>query len=49
MKKGWRESKWQRVARYKLENEMGGNRYWKEEGSRSCRMCGCRNETWKHV
>lgn len=28
LKKGWQEERWQRVARYWMESEMRGNRYW---------------------
>lgn len=31
------KSRWQRVARYKLESEVKGGRYWEEE--RLCRLC----------
>lgn len=28
LKLGWRESRWQRVAKFRLEGEMRGNRCW---------------------
>lgn len=28
---GWRESRWKRIVRYRLGNEMREGRYWKEE------------------
>ncbi|KYN28171.1 hypothetical protein ALC57_02417 [Trachymyrmex cornetzi] len=31
LKKGWKESRWQRVARFKLGNGMKRGRYWKTE------------------
>ena len=49
MKKEWEESRWQRVARYRLGNGTRGNWYWEEEEKRKCRMCGCKSETWEHV
>ncbi|KZC05506.1 hypothetical protein WN55_06989 [Dufourea novaeangliae] len=47
--KGWGEGRWQRVARFRLGNEMRENRYWLEEEKRRCRICGWREETWEHV
>ena len=40
LKKGWGESRWQRVARFRLGNEMRGGRYWEKEEKRECRICG---------
>lgn len=48
LKKGWGESRWQRVARYRLGNEMGKGRYWEEEDRRKCRVCGWGKETWEY-
>ena len=31
MKRGWGESRWIRVATFRLGNEMRGGRYWEEE------------------
>lgn len=31
LKKEWDESKWSRVIRFKLGNEIRGSVYWKEE------------------
>ena len=47
--KGWGESRWRRVARYMLGNEMRGGRYWEEEERRMCRRCGWEMESWEHV
>lgn len=44
---GWGESRWQKVAKFRLRNGMRGNRYWMDEGK--CRMCGNGEETWQHV
>lgn len=49
LKKGWGESRWKRVVRFRLNNEMRGARYWEEEGKRMCRVCGGGEETWEHV
>lgn len=48
MKKGWAESKWKRIARYRLGEEVKEETYWTREKERMCRMCG-KKETWKHV
>ncbi|XP_029155197.1 cytochrome P450 4g15-like [Nylanderia fulva] len=37
------------MARYRLGNEVKGNRYWEKEEDRKCRICGRRLETWEHV
>lgn len=47
--KGWRESRWQRVARYRLGNLMRGNEYWRKEEERMCTRCPGGPETWRHV
>lgn len=49
LKKGWGESRWRRVARYRLGNEMLEGRYWEEEGGKECRLCGRGRESWEHV
>jgi len=36
------------VARFRLESEMRGGRYWEGEEGR-CRICGWAEETWEHV
>ena len=40
LKKGWGESRWKRVVRFRMNNEMKGARYWEEEEKRVCRLCG---------
>ncbi|XP_068994227.1 trichohyalin-like [Neodiprion pinetum] len=47
--KGWGESRWIRVARFRLGSEMKEARYWEEEEKRRCRVCGGEEETWEHV
>lgn len=42
------ESKWKRVARFRLRNEMRKGRYWKEEKERICRCCGKETEMWEY-
>jgi len=49
LKKGWREKRWQRVAKFRLGDEMRGGRYWEKEEKRICRICENEEETWKHV
>lgn len=43
------ESRWKRVAIFRLGNEMREGRYWKEEEKRRCRLCGEERESWEHV
>lgn len=40
LKKGWRESKWRRVARFRLGSEVRESKYWKKEEKKICRICG---------
>ncbi|EFN75876.1 hypothetical protein EAI_03061 [Harpegnathos saltator] len=49
LKMGWEEKRWRRIARFRLGCELRGGRYWEEEEKRRCRMCGRREETWKHI
>lgn len=49
MKKGWEESRWRRIARFRLGNKMLGSRYWEKDEKIRCRVCGEEEETWKHV
>ncbi|EZA50916.1 hypothetical protein X777_10743, partial [Ooceraea biroi] len=49
LKKGWGESRWRRVARFRLGNEMRGGRYWEIDEERKCRLCGMELETWEHI
>lgn len=30
----------ERIARFRMGNEMRESRYWEEEEKRSCRLCG---------
>jgi len=39
----------QRVARFRLGNEMREGTYWEGENERRCRMCGLGQEGWRHV
>jgi len=47
--KGWGESRWRRIARFRLGNEIKEGRYWEEERDKLCRLCGNKVETWEHV
>lgn len=48
-KKGWRERKWSRIARVKVE-KVRGSRYWEEkEEERMCKLCGGARESWEHM
>lgn len=49
LKKDWGKGRWQRVARFKLGNEMRKGIYWEEEEKRACRLCEGKGETWEHV
>lgn len=49
LKKGWGESRWRRIARFRLGNEMLGSRYWEEEERIRCKFCDREKETWEHV
>lgn len=49
LRKGWGESRWNRVARFRLGNEVREGRYWEEEEKRLCRRCGGEIESWEHV
>lgn len=35
----WKESRWRRVARFRMENKIREGRYWEVEEKRKCRMC----------
>ncbi|XP_043276027.1 uncharacterized protein [Venturia canescens] len=47
LKKGWKEERWGRVARFRLGDEMRA--YWEQREGRECRMCTSSRETWEHV
>lgn len=49
LKKRWGESRWKRIARFRLGNEMRESRYWGEQRERECRLCGGERESWEHV
>lgn len=38
-----------RIARYRLDDEMKGERYWEKEEKRRCRLCGWAEKFWEHV
>lgn len=45
LKKGWRESRWRRVVRYRIGNEVRESKYWEEQRDKECRLCGMERET----
>lgn len=49
LKKGWGESRWQRIAKFRLGDGIKEGKYWEEEEGRKCRICGWTMETWKHL
>lgn len=42
-------SRWMRIARFRLKNEIRKKRYWEKEKEKECRLCGRERETWKHL
>lgn len=49
LKNRWRESRWQRIARYRLGNGMRGGKYWEKEEKKKCRICGIEDDTSEYV
>lgn len=49
LKKGWEESRWRRILKFRMGNEIEENNYWEEEDKRICRLCEGETETWEHV
>lgn len=47
LKKEWGESRWRRVARFRLGNEIREGKYWEEKEKKVCRLCGIEKETWE--
>jgi len=46
----WKDKKrMQMMARFRCCNEWRGERYWKIENEKLCRICGWKNETWQHL
>lgn len=37
------------MAKFRLGNEMGGDRYWKTEEKRKYRVCGRKEKMWEDV
>lgn len=49
LRKGWGKSRWRRVIKFRVGNEIREGKYWEREESRRCRMCEVERETWEHV
>ncbi|XP_024881912.1 vicilin-like seed storage protein At2g18540 [Temnothorax curvispinosus] len=49
LKKGWEEARWNRIARFRLGNEIREGLYWGKEEDKKCRICEKKEETWEHV
>jgi len=49
LKREWGESRWQRVAKFRLGSEVKEKRYWEDGKERLCRVCGVELEEWEHV
>jgi len=45
----WGESRWRRVMRFRLGNEIREGFYWEKDENKVCRMCRGEMETWEHV
>lgn len=45
LQKGIGESRWRRIIRFRLGNEIREGKYWEEEEKRRCRICEIRRET----
>lgn len=45
LKNGWGKSKWRRIARFRLGNEIKEGRYWETKKKRKCRVCENKRET----
>lgn len=41
LKKGWGESRWQTIVKFRLGDGIKEGKYWEEEEGRKCRICGC--------
>lgn len=42
------KERWQRVAKFRLGDEINGNKYWEREEKRRCRICLGKEESWEH-
>lgn len=49
LKKGWGESRWRRIVRFRLGNEIKEEKYLEGEEKRLCRLCDGEEETWEHI
>jgi len=49
LKKGWGESRWKGVARFRLGCSIKGRKYWEGEEKRKCRLYEREEETWEHI
>lgn len=49
LKKGWGESRWQRIVKFRLGDGIKEGKYWEEEEGRKCRICGWTMQTWEHL
>lgn len=49
LKKGWVESRCQRVAKFRFRNGVRESYYWREKVELKCRVCGFVRKTWEHV
>lgn len=46
---GMGRGKMEKVARFRMSNEMGEAKCWEEKEKKMCRICEGKIETWKHV
>lgn len=49
LKKEWRGSRWRRISRFKMANEMRVEKHWEEAKKKKCRLCGEGGKTWDHI
>jgi len=49
LRNGWGESRWRRVMRFRLGNEIREDFYWEKDENKVYRMCRGEMETWEHV
>ncbi|KMQ82861.1 hypothetical protein RF55_21640 [Lasius niger] len=49
LKNGWGETRWQRIARFRIGDGVREGRFWEREEKKKCRICGWKKETWEHI
>lgn len=49
LKKRWKESRWNRLTKFRLGNVMREGGFWGDDEDKCCRRCGWEVESWEHV